>query len=125
MYGFINQGIKELITIQRGQKRTKRVRLSRRMRQRLFWRDSGRCVYCDKALKFSEMTVDHVQPLTQKGNNRSKENMATACLSCNTKKGPLVMQDLEDLSPWSLAQKFSHVTELAEKRKGSFIESMW
>lgn len=125
MYGFVNTGLRELMALQKGQRRTKRVRLSRRFRQRIYWRDGGCCVYCEKPIAFKDATMDHVQPLTQRGKNRSKENIVTACHRCNDLKGPLVMDKLDDLSPEALWVKFHRMVELTEKRKGSFTESMW
>ena len=121
MDGFQSHGIRELIEVQRRQKRTKRIRLSRRFRQRIFFRDNGHCVYCDKPVKFLEATMDHVTPLTHRGKSRDKTNIVLSCKLCNTLKGPLVMNDLGDISPEALWLKFEKVCESIRKRKGMYI----
>ncbi len=103
-------------------RKTKRVRLSRRFKQRIFWRDGGKCVYCDKSVAFKDATMDHVTPLTKRGKNRSKENIVTACKGCNKAKGPLELEVLGDLSPEQLWVKFARMTELTAKRQGHFRE---
>lgn len=122
MYDLINTGLQDLIRLQRKTGRTKRLRLSKRFRGRIFWRDNGKCVYCARDVKFSEATIDHVIPLVRKGPARQKCNIATACTICNQEKGPLVMDTPDDLSPSQLDLKFVRVTEDAKKRKGKFRE---
>src|SRR3990167_5492836 len=99
MYGFLNQGAKDLLKMQGRVRRTKRLRLSRRFRQRIYWRDSGKCVYCDEDVAFADATMDHVTPLVHRGRNRSKENIALSCLRCNQAKAQLTLEDPGDLSP--------------------------
>ncbi len=123
MYGFSTHHSRELMAIQRGTRKTKRVRLSRRFRQRIFYRDGGRCVYCDKPVAFKDATMDHVVPLTKRGNSRSKENITLSCKACNKAKGPLELETLDDLSPEALWVKFQRVTEQMAKRKGHFTEA--
>ena len=120
MYGLINTGLQDLLDIQKRQRRTKRVRLSRRFRQRIFFRDNGHCVYCGNPVRFLEATIDHVQPLTKLGKNRAKENCALSCRKCNNEKGPLVMDDLGDLSPEALCAKFHRACESVQTRKGLY-----
>lgn len=122
MYGFVNTGIRELIGLQTSRRGTKRVRLSRRFRQRIYWRDGGCCAYCGKAVSFKQATIDHVVPLVQRGKNRSKENIVTACKPCNDKKGQLTLDELGDLAPESLWLKFQKATETAQRAKGSYPE---
>ena len=64
--------------------------------------------------------MDHVQPLTRLGKNRAKENVVTACRGCNNEKGPLVMDNLGDLSPEALYVKFQRACESIQKRKGKY-----
>jgi hypothetical protein len=51
----------------------------------LYLRDSGRCLYCLKKIKFSEMTKDHIIPKI-KGGKSNWTNLASACSSCNSRK---------------------------------------
>jgi 5-methylcytosine-specific restriction endonuclease McrA len=59
------------------------VKLNRR---NLFARDHCRCQYCGKRYPTSELSLDHVIPRTQGGDN-SWENIVCACVNCNVKKG--------------------------------------
>lgn len=122
MYDLLNHGLRELLAIQRGGGRpSKRYKLSRRFRQRIFWRDNGKCVYCDRSVRFADATMDHFIPLVRKGAARSKENIVTSCKSCNAKKGPLQQEVVDhDLTPEALAYKFYEVTENTKKRQGHF-----
>ena len=68
------------------------VRLRRRntlvrfSRANLYARDGYRCQYCDEQYSERELTLDHVVPVA-KGGKKSWENIVTACLDCNQKKG--------------------------------------
>lgn len=59
----------------------KNVELSRR---NILRRDNHRCQYC--GTKRDPLTVDHVIPRRQGGQD-SWENLVTACVKCNNKKG--------------------------------------
>lgn len=60
-----------------------RVKLSS---EALYYRDHGRCMYCEKPLTMNEMTCDHVHP-ESRGGKFSWDNIVAACASCNTAKG--------------------------------------
>jgi len=45
-----------------------------------------RCIYCNKELALKNATLEHKQPLSRSGTN-DKENLAIACLHCNSSKG--------------------------------------
>ena len=122
MYGFLNQGAKDLLKMQGRVRRTKRLRLSRRFRQRIYWRDSGKCVYCDEDVAFADATMDHVTPLVHRGRNRSKENIALSCLRCNQAKAQLTLEDPGDLSPDALWMRFEKTVKDAQTRKGHYCE---
>lgn len=121
MYGLLTHGARELIGLQRGPRKSKRKRLSRRFRQRIFVRDKGCCRYCGNKVAFDDCTMDHVTPLTLRGKARSKENIVTSCNSCNKKKGALQLENLDDLAPEMLALEFVKVYEEIAKRKGQFV----
>ena len=55
-------------------------------RERIFRRDSFRCVYCAEIFTGDQLTLDHVEP-KMRGGDRSDGNLVTACRACNTKKG--------------------------------------
>lgn len=55
-------------------------------RLKLFERDGYKCHYCGKQLTRFTATLDHVQPVSEGGNN-SFDNLVTACLHCNSRRG--------------------------------------
>lgn len=122
MYGLISQGARELLQLQSRPKRSKRIRLSRRFRQRIFWRDKGLCVYCENPVKFADATMDHIIPLVHRGKSRSKENIGTACASCNKQKAQLMLATPGDLSPEMLWLKFDKTVKETETRRGHYCE---
>lgn len=61
----------------------RRVPFSRRNLHR---RDGNSCQYCGHSVRASDMTVDHVVPRSQGGQN-SWENCVIACRRCNSAKG--------------------------------------
>ena len=52
----------------------------------LFRRDANVCMYCADRFSTSELTRDHVEPLSQGGRD-SWTNVVTACRRCNNHKG--------------------------------------
>lgn len=55
-------------------------------RRNLFARDGGRCQYCGEQVSLRAFTFDHVLPRAQ-GGLTSWENIVTACMACNQRKG--------------------------------------
>jgi hypothetical protein len=58
----------------------------RENRLKVFERDGYLCKYCNKQLTRFTATLDHLQPVSQGGDN-SIANLVTACLHCNSKRG--------------------------------------
>ena len=52
----------------------------------LFARDRHLCLYCGEHFNRGELTRDHVQPVS-KGGRDEWENVVSACLACNLRKG--------------------------------------
>ncbi len=52
----------------------------------LFLRDGNLCMYCGHEFRASNLTRDHVIPLSRKGKNRWS-NVVAACRHCNARKG--------------------------------------
>jgi 5-methylcytosine-specific restriction endonuclease McrA len=52
----------------------------------LYLRDQYICLYCDNQFSRSNLTMDHVIPLSH-GGKTNWENIATSCSSCNCAKG--------------------------------------
>ncbi len=53
-------------------------------RRNILYRDNYRCLYCN--CTSDELTIDHIIPRSRGGGD-SWENVATACVRCNIKKG--------------------------------------
>ena len=52
----------------------------------LFYRDANLCMYCGHEFHDSELTRDHVTPISRGGRDKWS-NVVTACRNCNTRKG--------------------------------------
>lgn len=59
------------------------VKLNRR---NIYARDGSRCQYCGNRFSTKELTLDHVVPRVQGGEN-SWTNLVCACVRCNARKG--------------------------------------
>ncbi len=64
-----------------------RVRLSKR---EIFRRDNYACQYCGS--KTGRLTIDHIIP-RHRGGDHTWDNLATACQSCNLKKGGRTLRE--------------------------------
>jgi 5-methylcytosine-specific restriction endonuclease McrA len=65
------------------QKNKTTVRFSK---QNIFLRDGYKCVYCNDSVNKRTATLDHILP-TSHGGKTTWENCATACATCNSRKG--------------------------------------
>ena len=61
--------------------KTKKIPLTRK---NIIQRDNCICQYCGKY--FKDITIDHIVPKVKKGKD-SWENLVSACVNCNLKKG--------------------------------------
>lgn len=64
----------------------KRRRLPRFSKFNLYLRDEATCQYCSTQLHRTQITLDHVIPIS-KGGKTNWENIVIACAPCNTRKG--------------------------------------
>lgn len=64
----------------------KKRTLIRFSRANIFLRDQHSCQYCGRKRAKHELTLDHITPVVQ-GGAKSWENIVTACIQCNQKKG--------------------------------------
>lgn len=55
-------------------------------RANIYARDSYTCQYCAQTMPTTELTFDHVVPVSQ-GGRKDWENIVTCCVSCNRRKG--------------------------------------
>lgn len=61
---------------------------ARELRNSQWWKrkcDKGACHYCGKPFKPSELTMDHIVPISR-GGKSTKGNVVPACKTCNTQK---------------------------------------
>ena len=65
----------------------------RENRLKVFERDGYLCKYCDKQLTRFTATLDHIQPVSEGGDN-SLTNLVTACLHCNSRRGNRPVMDI-------------------------------
>ncbi len=61
-------------------------------RLRIFVRDRFRCQYCGVRKEPSALTLDHIVPRSRRGQS-VPENLVTACVECNTRKGGRTPQE--------------------------------
>jgi len=62
-------------------------------RRNIFARDDSRCQYCGNRFPTSEMSLDHVVPLSR-GGETSWTNVVCACTDCNKRKGGRLLSEV-------------------------------
>jgi 5-methylcytosine-specific restriction endonuclease McrA len=70
----------------------------RRLRQSSWWMrktQQGVCYYCNRKVEKSDLTMDHLVPLSR-GGKSTKGNIVPACKECNNKKKYLLPIEWED-----------------------------
>ena len=55
-------------------------------------RDHNRCQYCGRKFPSSELSLDHVVPISR-GGKSTWENVVCACLPCNVRKGNKLLSE--------------------------------
>lgn len=91
----------------------KRVPLTK---NNVYKRDGFQCVYCGSKEK---LTIDHVIPRS-KGGRDSWKNLATACESCNSKKGDTVIE-----IPKGIKLFRPHHLMMLSKHMGIIVRDEW
>ena len=61
-------------------------------REKIFERDEFKCHYCNKQLTRFTATLDHITPVSR-GGDHSFDNLVTACLHCNSRRGNRPVMD--------------------------------
>ncbi len=74
-------------------------------RKNILRRDGHRCQYCHTT---QNLTVDHVVPKS-KGGEDSWENLTTACIKCNNRKGDRSPEDAK-MTLHTIPKRPSHIT---------------
>lgn len=85
---------------------TERKPLSKRTRFEVFKRDGFKCQYCGATPPGALLHVDHIIAVANGGGN-GKDNLITACQSCNLGKSAVPLASV----PASLADKAAEVAE--------------
>lgn len=67
------------------------------IREMLYQAYNKPCKYCKKKLDVTNMVCDHKHPISS-GGGSFKSNLQMICASCNTKKVPLQIKNIEHLS---------------------------
>ena len=74
-------------------------------RKNILRRDNHRCQFCGST---SNLTIDHIIPKSRGGED-TWENLTTACIRCNNKKGDRTPEEAS-LNLRSIPKKPSHIT---------------
>src|SRR2546426_4413038 len=72
--------------------KVKKNRMVKFSRANIYARDNYTCQYCGSSYRSEELTFDHVIPVSR-GGTKSWENIVTACIDCNRKKGGLTPEE--------------------------------
>ncbi len=62
-----------------------RIFIPKEVRRYVFLRDNYQCKSCGKTANETELTIDHIIPLSKGGSN-DISNLQTLCSECNQKK---------------------------------------
>ncbi len=81
--------ILRLLKLARVRRSSREVRFSR---ANIYLRDKYTCQYCGAKYPAEDLTFDHVSPQVQ-GGEATWENIVTACLACNNRKGGRTPQE--------------------------------
>lgn len=74
---------------------TKRKKLSKEDREKLYNEYDGYCAYCGEKIDIGDMQVDHIIPL-KKGGEDELWNMICSCRSCNHYKSTLTLEQFRE-----------------------------
>lgn len=66
------------------------------LRERVYERDGGQCIYCGKVIELGEMHLEHKIPRVFGGTNE-ETNLLCSCKECNFEKSSKLMVRSEDM----------------------------
>ena len=87
-------------------------RMLRPNRRNLLLRDDHECQYCGIVAPASELTVDHVIPVSRGGAPSSWDNQVVACKRCNWRKANALPSEVGmrlRRKPAPLTQEYAHI----------------
>jgi len=91
---------------------SKRVGLSKRVRFEVFKRDGFKCQYCGAHPPSVVLEVDHIDPVSQDGED-GLDNLITACFDCNRGKSDKLLSSI----PKNLKDRMGEIEERKEQVK--------
>lgn len=86
------------------------------VRQEIYNRDRGMCVYCNEEVSIEEAHIDHFVPIS-KGGNSEYNNLVLSCSSCNSKKSNMIPDDVKIKHP-DMANSIDRVSRYIETLSG-------
>ena len=89
-------------------------------RTNIFLRDLYTCQYCFDIFEKKNLTMDHIVPKSKKGSS-TWDNVVTACITCNLKKGDRNIRPKVEPSKPSL----SHLIRGHQIDKKNFPDREW
>src|ERR1700716_2551771 len=102
-------------------------RMLRPHRRNLLLRDDHQCQYCGTVAPASELTVDHVVPVSRGGAASSWENQVIACKRCNWRKANALPNEVRmrlRRKPSPLTHEYAHIIFLRYPELRSAYEAL-
>jgi hypothetical protein len=97
----------------------KRKNISKKLRFEVFKRDNFTCNYCGRMAPDVVLEVDHINPVKHGGRNDIL-NLITACKSCNSGKGAILLSDNQVIK-----QQQEQLKQINEKREQLKLMPQW
>jgi 5-methylcytosine-specific restriction endonuclease McrA len=85
----------------------------------LFRRDQNTCLYCGKHLLDSQLSRDHVKPISRGGRD-NWTNVVTSCKRCNARKGSYLLDEIK-MELLALPYLPNHAEYLALSHSGRIL----
>ena len=102
-------------------------RLLRANRRNLLLRDDHTCQYCGLRAIASELTIDHVVPISRGGAAKTWENQVVACKRCNGRKANHLPAEVHlhlARSPRPVAHEYAHLLFMRHPEVRSAYEEL-
>ncbi len=123
---FMDESVRQLVTEELAQRRLgegvivvrlmRNIVVPRRMlrpnRRNLLLRDDATCQYCGTHAPSTELTIDHVVPVSRGGSPNSWENQVVACKRCNGRKANHLPNEVHlrlRRQPRPVVQEYAHL----------------
>lgn len=96
---------------------TKRLPITKIIRQQVYDKYDGCCAYCGEEFKsIKDMQIDHFEPVYLNGENLNIENLMPACRTCNFYKSTYTLEKFrEQLSKIPARLEKQMIYRLAKK----------